>query len=147
MTIEIRSAEAGDKAAWLPLWQAYLAFYNVTLDPAVTASTWARITDPSERLSMRLAFVDGRLGGFAIHHQHDSTWAIAPECYLEDLFVDGEMRGHGIGRALIDDLLEIVRTRGWSGLYWHTDEGNARARALYDQYVKSDGHIRYRMKV
>ena len=68
------------------------------------------------------------------------------DCYLEDLFVDPQARGKGVGRALVDDLVVISKRHGWRGIYWHTNEDNARARKLYDSYVKSDGHIRYRLK-
>ena len=46
--IDIRQVTAADQAAWLPLWQAYLAFYNTELPDAVSQSTWQRLIDPSE---------------------------------------------------------------------------------------------------
>ncbi|MFB2552634.1 GNAT family N-acetyltransferase [Ensifer soli] len=147
MSVAIRDPRATDHGEWLALWNGYLAFYAVDLDPAVTAATWARILDPAERMTMRVAEVDGRLVGFAIHHHHDSTWVATPDCYLEDLFVDAQSRGHGVGRALLDDLVAICREKGWSRLYWHTNEANERARALYDSFVPSDGHVRYRMSI
>ncbi|WP_313615641.1 GNAT family N-acetyltransferase [Agrobacterium sp.] len=146
MTLQIRDAQPQDQADWLKLWTDYLAFYNVDLAEDVTAHTWARIMDPASRLSMRLAVLDGQTVGFAIHHFHESTWVKTPDCYLEDLFIDETIRGKGIGRALIDDLIAIAKEKGWSRLYWHTDENNQRARKLYDSYVESDGHIRYRIK-
>ncbi|MCM2455783.1 GNAT family N-acetyltransferase [Rhizobium sp. CG4] len=146
MSLQIRDAQPQDQADWLKLWRDYLAFYNVDLAEEVTAHTWARVMDPVSRLSMRLAVLDGQTVGFAIHHFHDSTWVKAPDCYLEDLFIDETIRGKGIGRALIDDLIAISKEKGWSRLYWHTDENNQRARKLYDSYVESDGHIRYRLK-
>jgi GNAT superfamily N-acetyltransferase len=146
MSLQIRDAQPQDQADWLKLWSDYLAFYNVDLAEDVTAHTWARIMDPASRLSMRLAVLDGQTVGFAIHHFHESTWVKTPDCYLEDLFIDETIRGKGIGRALIDDLIAIAKQKGWSRLYWHTDENNQRARKLYDSYVESDGHIRYRIK-
>ncbi|MBD9385564.1 GNAT family N-acetyltransferase [Agrobacterium sp. AGB01] len=146
MSLQIRDAQPQDQADWLKLWSDYLAFYNVDLAEEVTAHTWARVMDPVSRLSMRLAVLDGQTVGFAIHHFHDSTWVKTPDCYLEDLFIDETIRGKGIGRALIDDLIAISKEKGWSRLYWHTDENNQRARKLYDSYVESDGHIRYRLK-
>ncbi|WP_312946768.1 GNAT family N-acetyltransferase [Agrobacterium sp.] len=146
MSLQIRDAQPQDQADWLKLWRDYLAFYNVDLAEEVTAHTWARVMDPVSRLSMRLAILDGQTVGFAIHHFHDSTWVKTPDCYLEDLFIDETIRGKGIGRALIDDLIAISKEKGWSRLYWHTDENNQRARKLYDSYVESDGHIRYRLK-
>ncbi len=146
MDLSIRDARSDDQDAWLKLWNDYLAFYNVELAEDVTAHTWARIIDPASRVSARLAIQDGNVVGFAIHHFHDSTWVKTPDCYLEDLFIDANIRGRGIGRALIDDLISICRAKGWSRLYWHTNEDNERARKLYDSYVSSDGHIRYRIK-
>ncbi|NTE85204.1 GNAT family N-acetyltransferase [Agrobacterium rubi] len=146
MDLSIRDARGEDHADWLGLWQDYLAFYSVDLPDDVTAHTWACIIDPASRVSARLAVLDGQVVGFAIHHFHDSTWVKTPDCYLEDLFIDATIRGKGIGRALIDDLISICEEKGWSRLYWHTNEDNAQARKLYDSYIKSDGHIRYRIK-
>ena len=146
MTLTIRDAVETDEAAWRKLWIGYLAFYKTDVPEEVTAFTWARILDPSSRVSMRVAEEGGKLLGFAIHHYHDSTWDIAPEGDLEDLYVDEDIRGKGVGRALVDDLVTISKRHGWRGIYWHTNEDNARARKLYDSYVQSDGHIRYRLK-
>jgi GNAT superfamily N-acetyltransferase len=143
--LEVRDATHGDETAFLPLWDQYLAFYRVDLVPAVTHATWARLMDPVSPVKARLAVVDSQVQGFAIHLHHPSTWVATEDCYLEDLFVAEAARGTGMGRALIDDLISLARRNGWSRLYWHTDEANTRARALYDQYVASDGHIRYRL--
>jgi GNAT superfamily N-acetyltransferase len=145
MTVELRDASPQDQTAFLDLWQQYLAFYKVDLAPQITAATWARLMDPASPVKARLAVLDGTVQGFAIHMHHPSTWVATEDGYLEDLFVTDSARGHGLGRALIDDLIALARIKGWARLYWHTNEGNTRARALYDQYVASDGHIRYRM--
>lgn len=145
-TVTIREARPADAAGWRILWQDYLAFYAIDLDSAVTASVWSRVLDPDSRLTLRLAEAPGDgLLGFALHHWHDSTWSLAPDGYLEDLFVAPDARGRGVGRALIDDLIALARGRGWGRLYWMTDQSNAPARALYDSYVSADGHIRYRI--
>lgn len=145
MTLRIHDATSGDETGWRELWQDYLDFYRVDLPPAVTAATWARLMDPASPLKVRLAVRDGRMTGFAIHQHHPSSWVPGDDCYLEDLFVAEAERGKGTGRALIDDLMALARSRGWHRIYWHTNEENTRARALYDSYVESDGHIRYRL--
>lgn len=147
MTLEIRDARASDETEWRRLWAGYLAFYKVDLAPEVTANTWRRILDPASAVGMRVAERSGRLEGFAIHLSHPSTWVLTEDCYLEDLYIDAASRGGGVGRALLDDLIALAEARGWSRLYWHTDEDNAPARRLYDSYVKTDGHVRYRMKL
>ena len=110
--MSIRDAEPGDEAAWRSLWSQYLAFYDVTLTPEVTAATWARLMDPASPMKMRLAVVDGVPVGFAIHMHHPSTWVAGEDCYLEDLFLAPAARGKGLGRALIDDLIALARARG-----------------------------------
>lgn len=142
----IRDAMPGDRAAWMPLWQGFLDYYETSLDRAITDHTWTRLMDPASPMKMRLA-KDGGLVGFAIHQHHPSTWVMGDDCYLEDLFVSPAARGQGIGRALITDLQNLARARGWNRLYWHTNEGNATARRLYDSITPADGHIRYRMSL
>jgi GNAT superfamily N-acetyltransferase len=147
MSMTIRNVSPADERQWRALWDAYLTFYRTDLSEDVTASTWSRILDPGSRVAIRVAEVDGRLAGFAIHHFHDSTWSIAPDCYLEDLFVEESHRGKGIGRALIEDLIALSRERGWSRLYWHTETDNIAARRLYDTFAGADDYVRYRIKV
>ncbi|MDB5550557.1 MAG: acetyltransferase protein [Rhizobium sp.] len=146
MALVIRDVRAGDEQAWRALWAGYLAFYKVDVPDDVTDFTWKRLLDPSLPMAMRVAEQEGELAGFAIHLTHPSTWVMNHDCYLEDLYLDDRFRGAGIGRALLDDLVALCEKNGWSRLYWHTDEDNVRARKLYDSYVKSDGHVRYRMK-
>jgi GNAT superfamily N-acetyltransferase len=143
----IRDATPADEGAFRALWQGYLDYYGVTLAPEVTAATWARLMDISSPVKARLVEAGGRAKGFAIHLHHSSTWVLTEDCYLEDLFVAPEARGQGLGRALIDDLISLARAKGWGRVYWHTRIDNAKARALYDQYVGWDDHIRYRLRV
>lgn len=145
MTVQIRDAMEGDEADWRRLWAGYVAFYKVAVSADVTSATWARILDPATPLFMRVAVADGHVVGFAICLIHHATWVKEPVCYLEDLFLDEAARGKGIGRALLDDLVDKARFNGWARLYWHTDEGNETARKLYDRYTEADGHVRYRM--
>jgi GNAT superfamily N-acetyltransferase len=143
----IRDAAPADRKAFLALWQGYLDYYGVDLAPEVTTATWARLLDPASPVKARLAEVNGQVMGFAIHLHHPSTWVLTEDCYLEDLFVAPEARGQGLGRALIDDLIALARAKGWGRVYWHTRIDNEQARALYNQYVGWDDHIRYRLKL
>jgi GNAT superfamily N-acetyltransferase len=147
MTWSIRDPRDGDQAEWLRLWQGYLDFYSTALAPEVTRATWDRILDPESRLSCRVASRGGALGGFAVWHHHVASWSLQDDCYLEDLYVDPGLRGAGLGRALIDDLIGVARDRRFGRIYWHTNATNSRARALYDRYAPADGHIRYRFRL
>lgn len=144
MAIILRDARDTDEAAWRALWAGYNAFYEATLPPEVTGRTWARIVDPASPLFCRLAEIDGVVAGFSVNVLHDGTWSVAPVCYLEDLFVDPDRRGRGLGRRLIQDLVDLARERGWGTLYWHTRRDNP-ARRLYDEFVAADDFVRYRL--
>ena len=142
---ELRDARPEDETDFRRLWQGFCDGYGLALPPEVTAFTWTRLMDEGNALTARLAVVDGVAQGFAIHQHHPSTWVLGDDGYLEDLYVAPEARGRGLGRALIEDLVAIGRTRGWRRLYWLTEIENAGARRLYDQFCDNDGHIRYRM--
>jgi GNAT superfamily N-acetyltransferase len=141
----IRDPKPRDEAAWRRLWAGYVAFYKSEVSEAVTAATWQRLFMPGSHMVGRMAEWEGAVSGFTISIVHPRSWALAPICYLEDLFVDPGLRGRGLGRALIEDLVALGRERGWSGLYWHTQQGNATARRLYDRFAKADDFVRYRI--
>jgi len=90
------------------------------------------------------AFIDGRLVGIVHYLFHRSGWSISDSCYLQDLFVSQEARGHGVGRALIEAVAEKAREAGSERLYWHTHETNRTAQALYGKLATLSGFIQYR---
>ncbi|MBA2961509.1 MULTISPECIES: GNAT family N-acetyltransferase [Ramlibacter] len=139
----IRSVLPGDEPAWRRLWRGYCEFYAVHLPDEVTQRTWKRILDPDSGVMCVLAEVEGRVAGFAHCVVHENTWEIQPVCYLEDLFVDPDRRGAGVGKALLEWLRNAMRAEGWARLYWVTHKDNADARALYDQFAKADDFVRY----
>jgi GNAT superfamily N-acetyltransferase len=143
--ITVRNIEESDETVWRELWSAYNAFYEASVPDAVTASAWRRLLDPASTLFGRVAVRDGRIVGFSHAVLHEGTWTADPICYLEDLFVAPQARGGGAGRALIQNLVDLGKARGWSRLYWHTRAGNAAARKLYDSFVAADDFVRYRM--
>jgi GNAT superfamily N-acetyltransferase len=139
----IRRVGADERATWEPLWKGYQTFYEVALSDEITATTWTRLHDPSEPMFVLGAYLDGKLVGIVHSLYHRSCWTIGNYCYLQDLFIASEARGMGIGRALIEAVANEARAAGASRVYWLTQEGNAAARALYDQVAKRSGFIQY----
>jgi GNAT superfamily N-acetyltransferase len=82
--------------------------------------------------------------GFSICVLHEGTWTMSPICYLEDLFVDPRFRLVGIGRRLMQDVVDRARANQWSRVYWHTRVGNPAGR-LYDKFAQADDFVRYRL--
>lgn len=143
-TTQIRELRPSDRAEWEMLWARYLAFYEHELPPEVTEHTWRRLVDPADQPYGFVALDGERVIGFVHFHFHLSTWSSTSYCYLEDLFVDDAARGKGAGRALIEAVYREADRRGSDCVYWHTQNTNARARALYDQVAEVTPFVRYR---
>ena len=139
----VRRVRADERAAWEPLWKGYQIFYEVALSDEIMTTTWSRLHDPAEPMFVLGAYLGGKLVGIVHSLYHRSCWTIGNYCYLQDLFVAEEARGHGIGRALIEAVASEARAAGASRVYWLTQEGNTTARALYDRVAKRSGFIQY----
>ncbi len=144
MSLQIRPVTAADHAAWLPLWQAYQRFYHSDIPAEVSAVTWQRFLDPSEPMHAALAWQDGVAIGLVHWIFHRSCWTVGDYCYLQDLFVADNVRGGGIGRALIEHVYAEAQAAGASRVHWLTQEDNAQARLLYDRIATRSGFIQYR---
>jgi len=140
----IRPIRPDERAAWEPLWTAYLVFYETNLSDETSDAAWRRLNDPAEPMHGLAAFVDGKMCGIAHYLFHRSFWTIGEYCYLQDLFVAPETRKLGIGRALIAAVETQARKAGASRIHWLTQEHNQTARALYDQLAQRSGFIQYR---
>lgn len=143
----IRSVLPNDQPAWQRLWRGYCDFYEARVRDEVTQRTWSRILDPDSGIMCLLAEVEGQVVGFAHCVVHENTWETQPVCYLEDLYVDPEARGRGIGRALLEWLRNSMRAEGWARLYWVAHKDNHSARALYDEFAQADDFVRYVVKL
>ena len=147
MTLSIRPITPGDKDRWLVLWQGYLDFYKTAVPAEQTERTWTRIMDPEFNMKCAVAELDGKVVGFTTYNLQNSRWSPNGHCYLEDLFVDPEVRGSGAGRALIDYVKAFALEMKCSRLYWNTDADNEVARGLYDTYVLESGKRQYRVQL
>ncbi|MCA1398268.1 GNAT family N-acetyltransferase [Bradyrhizobium sp. BRP56] len=146
--VTIRFVTRDDYAQWLPLWDGYNAFYErsgpTALAPEITAMTWERFFDAYEPVHALVADAGGRLLGLTHYLFHRSTTAIAPTCYLQDLFTSEAARGKGVDRALINGVYAQARLAGSPRVYWQTHETNHTAMQLYDKVADKPGFVIYR---
>ena len=126
------------------MFDAYLAFYETTLSEEIIGLTWQRLLDQEDGMVGLIAHAKvGNAVGIANLVFHRATWAKDYYCYLEDLYVDENVRGTGAGRALIEATYVEADKRGASRTYWMTHQGNATARALYDRVGRLTPFLRY----
>lgn len=144
MPLEVRTIATRDEERWRELYDGYTRFYQREPCEEITRRAWGNIMDPTSPIAAIVA-VDhsDHVVGIANYVVHETTSALNPVCYLQDLFVDPSYRALGAGRLLIERLVAEMRTRGWSRLYWHTKENNYRARGLYDTFGPHTGFLRY----
>ena len=140
----VRPLAAADKPAWLPLWAGYLEFYQTSLAPEVTETTFTGLTGPEADMFGLVAEQDGSIIGIAHCIVHRSTWARGDYIYLNDLFVAPDVRKSGAGRALIEAIYKHADKTGAERVYWMTHESNTTARKLYDALAFNDGFLEYR---
>lgn len=141
---QIRLVSADDHAAWLPLWQAYLRFYNTELPQAVSQSTWQRLLDDREPTHGALAWNGDTAVGLVHFIYHRSNWSIENSCYLQDLLVTEHSRGTGVGRQLIEFVYTTAKADGCCKVHWLTHETNATAIQLYEHIAERPGYIQFR---
>jgi GNAT superfamily N-acetyltransferase len=94
-----------------------------------------------------LAYWDGVPVGLALYFRNFSTFLGQPGIYLEDLFVEPEHRGKGIGKALLARLAKIAVERGYGRLEWAVLDWNTPSIEFYRSLgaVPQDAWTGYRL--
>ncbi len=130
--LTIRPATAADVPLMLDLISA-LAEYEREPD-AVLATEEALLRDGFGATPMfrcAIAEWDGAPAGFALFFYNYSTWQGQPGLYLEDLFVKPELRGKGIGKALLLQLAKLAVEEGCGRFQWQVLDWNQPAIDFY----------------
>ncbi|HTT53048.1 MAG TPA: GNAT family N-acetyltransferase [Streptosporangiaceae bacterium] len=118
------------------------AIYQLIRDLARYEKSLAEVTGTEDELRRALlaeppavfalvAEHDREVGGFALWYLSFSTWEASHGIYLEDLYVRPELRGLGLGRALLAELARICLARGYPRLEWAVLDWNTPARDFY----------------
>ena len=74
----------------------------------------------------------GKAIGFALFFPTFSTWE-GPGIWLEDVYVEEDARLQGVGKALLERLIELALERDCARLEWTVLDWNERARNFYGQ--------------
>ena len=106
--------------------------------------TWQRLMNDAEPMWCAVAELDDKPVGIVHYLSHRSTWTSGNYCYLQDLFVDPNLRAQGIGRALIQHVYDRAAEMGCSRVWWLTHETNTDAMKLYDKVADRSGFVQYR---
>jgi ribosomal protein S18 acetylase RimI-like enzyme len=87
--------------------------------------------------------------GIAVMRFRPAIWTTELECYLAELYVVPERRGHGLGRVLMKEAMRVARAEGATYMDLGTSEDDVAARRLYESLGfsnregKPDGPLNY----
>lgn len=130
--VEVRPIRQDELEDALPLIAGYQTFYGAAPDEDRNRRFFSRFLHPSDEGLLLGGWVDGALVGFATLYWFFSSTKAADSVLMNDLFVRADVRGAGVGRALIASALAEARRRGAAHLEWFTAPDNAVAQRLYD---------------
>jgi GNAT superfamily N-acetyltransferase len=71
--------------------------------------------------------------GFALYYIRYSTWK-GQAMYLEDIIVTEKARGRGVGKLLMDRLIDEAKEKGFKRIVWQVLEWNEPAIIFYKKY-------------
>ena len=128
----IREAAPADVPVILELIRE-LAVYEREPDAveATEAMISAALFGDAPVASCHVAALDGRVVGFALWYVTFSTWKGVAGLWLEDLFVRPVARGHGLGKALLQELAAVCVDRGYARFEWWVLDWNVDAQGFY----------------
>ena len=147
MAVTIDRLKDSDKPAWRALYNGYAAFYKMPMTDEIADRVWGWLHDPAHVLEALVARDDsGKPIGLAHFRAMPSPLRGASAGFLDDLFVDPDVRGSGAADALIRAINVLAKERGWPVVRWITADNNYRARGVYDRLATRSMWITYEMK-
>jgi GNAT superfamily N-acetyltransferase len=132
MTLSIRPAAPDDLDLVIGFVRA-LADYERLADAVVLDRTLlgCHLFGDKPMAEVLIGEIDDVPRGFALFFHNFSTFEGKPGIYLEDLFVDPEARGAGLGKALLARLAQLAMERGCARLEWSVLDWNEPSIAFY----------------
>jgi len=130
--VDVRPIKQRELEELLPLIAGYQRFYGAEPDLDRNRAFFSRFIHPGEVGLLLGAWVAEGLAGFATLYWFFSSTKAADSVLMNDLFVRDDVRGAGVGRALIQSATEEARRRGAAHLEWYTSPDNLKAQRLYD---------------
>ena len=133
-TIEIRRARVEDCGRMLELIKELAIYERAPDEVTVTPEHFAESGfGPYPVWWAFVAVEDEVILGFALYYIRYSTWK-GQRMYLEDILVTEEARGRGLGRLLMEALVDEAKSRNFKGIVWQVLEWNEPAMNFYRKF-------------
>ena len=130
--LNIRAAERGDTALILELIRGLAEYEKLSHEVVATPELLEKwLFGERPVAEVLIAEWEGLPRGFALFFHNFSTFLGRPGFYLEDLYVQPEFRGRGIGKALLLRLARLAVERGYGRVEWSVLDWNEPAIQFY----------------
>jgi GNAT superfamily N-acetyltransferase len=133
---QIREASADDVPDLIRLVQGLAAYEKEPESATATPEQFREALFPAQGDPTAYALVgvrEGAVVAMAIWFRSFSTWTGQAGIWLEDLFVEPDQRGHGLGKALLAHLAQLCVERGWTRLEWTVLDWNTPSIEFYEK--------------
>jgi ribosomal protein S18 acetylase RimI-like enzyme len=132
----VRLAQPRDAEAVARLMAAFRDHIGLSApsDAEMRAGVERLLEDPDTEFLLAAAADDAPAAGVAQLRFRYGVWRAGGDCLLEDLFVDDDARGAGLGRALVEATLAHARARGCRRVELDVNERNEAAQRLYGSF-------------
>jgi GNAT superfamily N-acetyltransferase len=133
-TLKIRIAERNDLETILDFILAKAKFDNAEYALQATLDKLANTLFCDQPLAyVLLAEIENKSIGFALYFYTYSSFLAQPGIWLDDLFVQPQMRHQGIGTALINYLANLGKIKNCGRIEWTVSVHNSPAVDFYQQ--------------
>jgi GNAT superfamily N-acetyltransferase len=132
MSVTIRRVRPGEAGLVLSFIRDLAGYEKLAHEMEATeADIDAALFGNEPRVFCDIAEWNGEPGGFALWFLNFSTFSGRAGIYLEDIFVAPDLRGNGLGKALLVHLAKTCVDNGWSRLQWSVLDWNAPSIEFY----------------
>lgn len=145
MKINIIKAISTDAEKIAPLFNDYRQFYQQPSDVKKALSFISERLNNNDSIIFFAQDENGVVLGFTQLYPSFSSVSAKSILILNDLFVDEDARGLGIGKLLLESAKDFAISRGDKGIALETTPDNTGAQALYQNlgYDRVEGYLHY----
>jgi len=128
MTVNIRKIETGDFNVLINLFKEFALFEKL---PDKMTNSVEQMLLEKEYLTGFVAVNSGnQIVGYVTYFFGYYTW-IGKSLYMDDLYVQTDSRGLGVGTKLINEVIEFAKAENCKKLRWQVSEWNQPAIDFY----------------
>ncbi len=126
-SIEIRPLQDKDIEALVELLKEFALFQK---HPDSMTNTVEQLRQDLEHFRCYVALADSSIVGYTIYYSAYSSWS-GKSLYIEDLYVTAEFRIMGIGKQLLDTIIQEAKATQCKKVKWQVSKWNKHAQEFY----------------